>query len=578
MTLTHIVQYQALEFFYEGVNSRIYTAWDSENGIRVILKCFAPDRQDAYLREMSAAFGINHPHINRCVDAVYLQEEQRSCIVYEFIGGGSVRDCLHQHTRLTPDEVFHCLRDVLHALHYIHAKGFIHCDLKPENILLRGEINAAHNYLLSDLGAAASIKEAYTGSHTMSSPAYVAPERLYGRFTPSSDLYSLGVIGYELASGQRPFHGEVAHIIRAHVNETPDFTCIPHPYLRAFITRLMDKEPLQRGTAQQALQQLERFEEGATQLVDTAVAVAQTLQIAPPPVQVCAIDITATPDWQYTLGYRLDKLLVFTFKQGALLGLGNDNNLVLSVHPTKQAEFLLANTPQVKAQSAHSLVYAQRDGLFLLNLEQGKPYCVHRPGQALTAFDVRDKYVLWSSAENCHLYNAETDSQHTYRNQNYLLPPVLYLLEDGFFVSSESYMNQQLVLRDAHTEIIYTWMLDGPIVLCQEIGGVLLAITLSVDAQNRYTLWRLVRDQAVLKYRLPDDLAHYCATAAQIFWVTTQGKIYACDADFTPYTVAQLALARVDLFHISLDHRFIVAAYYQEEHAQIALWKNQHLQ
>ena len=567
-------QYQALELFYESPNSRIYKAWDPASGKHVLLKCFPPERQDAYMREMSAAFGIEHPHINRCLDAVYLAEENRSCMVYEFIAGGSLREYLQQHSALPPEEVFNCLQDILKALEYIHGKGFIHCDLKPENILLRKR-GGRTRYILGDLGAAASIREAQTGGHTQSSPAYVAPERLYDRFTPSSDLYSLGVIGYELATGQRPFSGDTAQIARAHLSETADFARISHPYLREFIARLMDKEPVQRSSAEQALHHLQQFAAGAPLAVDAPAAQDAALRIAPPPPAAHAIALKRrAADVQMQLEYRLDKLLVFNVEEQVVLGLGYDNNLAVSADPAQRPWYLLANANPVQAQGVHSLAYANRSGVFWLDLQKREQVRLCGTCRDSTAFDVRDVYTLWSTTESVHVYHRGTDAQLSYRRPTYLMRPQLHLLEDGNFAVSEGYMNQTLVLRGADTEKRMVWELDGPIVLCRENAGVLLVMTMNMLDRSRYSLWRLEQGQAVARLDLPETLVQYCHTVGQVFWVTAAGELFACGPELSPVLVGQLPLERIDLLEISLDHRFIAVAHYQGAKTRVQVWEN----
>lgn len=573
MSTDAVDRYQLEELFYESQNSRIYKAWDEEAQQSVALKCFPPERHDAYLREMSAAFGIRHPNINQCLDTLYLEDEKRPCMVYEFIEGGNLRAYLRQRVALPSEEVFRCLQDILKALRYIHNQGFIHCDLKPENILLRKLPDGKIQYILSDLGAAASIREAHAGTHTMSSPAYAAPERLYERFSPSSDLYSLGVIAYEILTGHRPFVGSTQEIARAHLSELPDFARISHPYLREFIARLMDKEPHQRSDAEQALHSLRQLQNGAS--LDAAATLNSTLQV--PPMEYSRRDIQ-TPELnsilQAQLDYRLDRLLVFNLRDCPLLGLGHDNNLALQTEPDKQPLYLLTNAHPLKMQTAHCLLYAGRSSVFMLDLAEREHHCLHQDCHDLTAFDARDDYLLWCTQESGHLYQRQRDQEVSYRNPNYLMRPVLHLLDEGNFASSEGYMNQNLVIRDAQTQLLQRWILDGPIVQCQSDGDQLLVLTMGMNEASHYSLWALGPGDSSDRIRLPETLVQYCATGRQLFWVTAMGELYCCKANLRPSFIGWLPPERIDLLSISLDHRFIAVGHHQATLTRIQVWQN----
>jgi serine/threonine-protein kinase len=568
-------QYQDPVLFYESQNSRIYKARDIDNELDVILKCFPPERQDAFLREMSAAFGIEHPNINNCLDTLYLEAENRSCMVYEFIPGGSLRGYLQEHGALPSEEVFQCLKDILKALEYVHHKGFIHCDLKPENILLREQASGEIQYILADLGAAASIREAHEGTHTMSSPAYAAPERLYDRFTPSSDLYSLGVIGFELATGQRPFSGNTTQIARAHLNDTADFARISHPYLREFIARLMDKEPIQRSTAENALHSLTQFENGYSAEFNTQETTPTLHQVKQSRPTLRGVRLTTqAPCSQTELDYRLDKLLMFQINDEPLVGLGYDNNLSLFAALDKAPRYLLANADPVKPQSEHSLLYASRGKLYCLDLKNRKHLCIYDTEANINAFDARGEYIVWSTTESVHSYNRHSNEGASYRNSNYLMRPVLCALEEGCFACSEDYMNQTLVLRDAKMQKQQAWELDGPIVMCQQLADVLLVVTMGMQDNSRYSLWRLGLNIESRQIELPDALVQYCSTPSQFFWVTALGELYACGPSLIPKLIGKLPLERIDLLHVSLDHHYISAASHHGGYSRLQIWEN----
>jgi len=156
-------------------------------------------------------------------------------LVLEYCEAGTLRS--HLNTLFTAprslslDETQSLLSDILSGLSHLHSKGFTHGDLKPENILLthptaealtsKGTSAAQLTAKLSDFGSAREIAQAgsphfFTAHAELGSPTYTAPERFAGRTSPLSDLYSVGVILYELLLGDRPFSGTAAELQDAH--------------------------------------------------------------------------------------------------------------------------------------------------------------------------------------------------------------------------------------------------------------------------------------------------------------------------------------------------------------------------
>src|SRR5213078_1275438 len=136
------------------------------------------------------------------VDGIYY-------MVMEYVRGRSVRELLNAGGRLAPAQAADILRQTLAALEHAHAKGIVHRDLKPENILITTEGVVK----LTDLGLArafADAKSTRAGAVT-GTVQYLSPEQIRGEpADPRSDLYALGIVGYELLTGRLPFTGETA--------------------------------------------------------------------------------------------------------------------------------------------------------------------------------------------------------------------------------------------------------------------------------------------------------------------------------------------------------------------------------
>jgi serine/threonine-protein kinase PpkA len=133
----------------------------------------------------------------------------------EYCGGGSLKRRIA--TGLAPDEAFRLMRDMAGALGALHDAGILHRDLKPTNVLFRDDGSLA----LIDFGLAkqAALRAEFTGAGTIfGTPYYVSPEQGHGETVDErGDLYSLGVVFYEMLTGQKPYTGETAlAVIIAH--------------------------------------------------------------------------------------------------------------------------------------------------------------------------------------------------------------------------------------------------------------------------------------------------------------------------------------------------------------------------
>ncbi|HSD48613.1 MAG TPA: Stk1 family PASTA domain-containing Ser/Thr kinase, partial [Actinomycetota bacterium] len=204
-------RYHITERIASGGMGEVYRAQDAvlarEVAIKVLHRSLASDQGfvDRFRREARAAATLNHPNIVTvfdwgAVDGVYY-------MVMEYVHGRSVREILNARGALAPGQTAAVLDQTLAALEHAHAKGIVHRDLKPENIL----ITTDGVVKLTDLGLArafADAKNTRAGSVT-GTVQYLAPEQIRGEpADPRSDLYSLGIVAYELLTDRIPFTGE----------------------------------------------------------------------------------------------------------------------------------------------------------------------------------------------------------------------------------------------------------------------------------------------------------------------------------------------------------------------------------
>ncbi len=567
-------RYRPTETIYQSPNGEICCAEDGETGLTVILKCFPARQQQLYLREMAAAFGISHPNINRCLDTFY-QDDGRPCMVYEYIAGGNLRGWLEQHGALDDDTVLSCLRDVLEALQHLHGLGMIHCDIKPENVLVRLD-DAGHpaSFVLADLGAAAPLREARESHHTTASPAYVAPERLYDKFSFSSDLYSLGIMGFELLTGHRPFEGGASTLARAHLGKRPAIGEIAQPDWRDFIERLLEKEPLARIGVDSALEILQGWETGLERTVahDARLPNKKVTQVRASALEK-SLPLAELSRWRVVAAFephhQPENLWVFNRGGVPLLGLHYSGHTEFLSLPAGQSWQRLIGTGALKSLGSQRLAYATQSRIFSLDLASKQRVLLKESCEDIVHFDLSGDYLVWCNETSTHLCDLRNGGETVCRLTHYLMRPQLCLLPNGHFFASEGYMNHEVLLRDLKGEACQRWTLDGPVLAFSGQNQSGLALVLSMTQSGRHTLWHLNQDGSAHSFSPNGELSAYCCMLGQFFWATRDGEVYRCGLALLPQLVGQLPDSPT-LFHFSTDYRFLAAATGQG----VTLWEN----
>ena len=277
---------------------------------------------------------------DRLVNVFDLAEaEGHVFLVMELVDGGSLRELLAEQTPLEIDRAVELATELLHALGDLHDHGVLHRDVKPANVL----VDTAGRLRLADFGLARSLQPEtrLTASDTMlGTAAYLFPER--GReLTPAADLYSFGVVFFEMLSGRLPFEaGDPVDLLKAHLQATPPKLRrlrpeVP-PWLAAIVERLLEKRPEDRfqsaGEVLAAMERRGRRRGARWQIVAAAVmAAAATFGVsswrdsltlespnddwkAPPALAVGAEPSTATIDPEQ------DQSVIVVAEDGSLLG------------------------------------------------------------------------------------------------------------------------------------------------------------------------------------------------------------------------------------------------------------------
>jgi class 3 adenylate cyclase/CheY-like chemotaxis protein len=205
-----------------------------------------------FLQEYELISQIRHPHVATIFDRG--QTDTHAYIVMEYLAGGDLRQRLEH--PLAPEQALEYLRQIAEALVAIHARGVVHRDLKPDNIMLRED----GTLVLSDFGIAKDLSR--TLSHTrygegLGTPYYLSPEQAQGgKVDQRSDLYSLGVMLFEMLTGDKPYHADDGpELLRKHVQEPVPTLPAPLARLQPLLQRLMAKTQDERfATSEEALQ------------------------------------------------------------------------------------------------------------------------------------------------------------------------------------------------------------------------------------------------------------------------------------------------------------------------------------
>ena len=216
-----IGHYRIVRSLGMGGTSLVFLAQDINLQRDVALKLFQPregETQDflrRFAREARVVAQLDHSNILPVYD--YGEEHDRAYLVMPLMSGGSLRDFLRTRRTLPPQEAVAMLAPILQALQYAHERGLIHRDIKPGNILFKADgtpmladfgLVKVTSTSMNDATAIMSETTSMTGHAIAGTPDYMAPEQITGKVVPASDIYSMGIVLYEMLTGIRPFSAD----------------------------------------------------------------------------------------------------------------------------------------------------------------------------------------------------------------------------------------------------------------------------------------------------------------------------------------------------------------------------------
>ncbi|MGC8762724.1 MAG: serine/threonine-protein kinase [Acidobacteriota bacterium] len=294
-------RYQVQEVIGKGAMGVVYLAYDPQIGRRVALKTIRPaegaraeevaESRERFQREARAAGSLLHPHIVTVFDV--FEDRGTLYIAMEYVQGRLLEAFCSKNNLLPMDRAVRLVAQGLSALHYAHRRGIVHRDIKPANLMV---LEDEETLKVMDFGVARE-----EGAHltqkgfVVGTPHYMSPEQIEGRpLDGRSDVFSMGVVLYELLCGERPFPGEsISTVIYRVLHDSPTPLRELNPRIPRDIARIVDralaKDPGRRFPSAQAfeealLQFLETgsWEEDATPAVEETVPTGESI-LPPPP-------------------------------------------------------------------------------------------------------------------------------------------------------------------------------------------------------------------------------------------------------------------------------------------------------
>ncbi len=261
-------RYEILEHVGGGGMADVYKAHDLTLdrivAVKILHAQLASDANFLYRfqQEAQAAARLSHPNIVSIYDVG--EDKGVHYIIMEYVAGETLKDMIEREGNLQVEDALRIAREIASALSHAHMNNLVHCDIKPHNILVMpdGRVKVA------DFGIARAITSStmtYNGN-VVGSVHYFSPEQAKGtQITPKSDVYSLGVVLYEMLTGRLPFTGETTvSVALKHLQEEPSAPReikpeIP-PIVEAIVIKAMAKDPVERFTSSEMIEDIRQAE------------------------------------------------------------------------------------------------------------------------------------------------------------------------------------------------------------------------------------------------------------------------------------------------------------------------------
>src|SRR2546421_6908333 len=275
---TFLGRYETIRLLGEGGMGRVYLARQLDLGRQVVVKVMHdhiandPNFRKRFERETLLMARFQHPYVVTLYDAS-LNDPEGPCIVMEYIKGVTLDTLLHRNNRLGAPRVPRLLSQLCEALFAAHNEGIVHRDLKPANLMVVDADSPYEKVKVMDFGLAKLIdspgrpmfdSKVTNNDFAVGTPGYISPEQVRGEeMDHRSDLYSVGVIVFELLTGRLPFTGgETMDVLLAHATQPPPSfadigaACWVPPAVEEVVQRCLAKDPGDRPASARDLAEL----------------------------------------------------------------------------------------------------------------------------------------------------------------------------------------------------------------------------------------------------------------------------------------------------------------------------------
>ena len=302
-TIESLGKYEIKRPLGRGAMGTVYEGWDPIIARRVAIKTVKlpenaddPETEEAlarFRREAQAAGRLIHPNIVGVFD--YGETNDLAYIVMEFVDGPPLKNLLDKQERFALADIVKVMDDLLAGLQFSHERGVVHRDIKPANVML----TSAGQAKIADFGIARIESSSMTQAGTLlGTPAYMSPEQFMGQVVDArSDIYSSGVLLYQLLTGERPFEGGLSAIMHKALNTEPvwpsQLSVTAPPAFDAVVKRAMAKRPEDRFPSATAFAEAIRGAINAPVVLPaesedeaTMVSAAAPVPAPPPPAPV----------------------------------------------------------------------------------------------------------------------------------------------------------------------------------------------------------------------------------------------------------------------------------------------------
>jgi beta-lactam-binding protein with PASTA domain/predicted Ser/Thr protein kinase len=296
-------RYQVVRKLGAGGMANVYLAEDQELGRRVAIKILnerhANDEQfvERFRREAKNAAALSHPNIVSIYDRG--EAEGTYYIAMEYLDGRSLKELIVSRGPAPLNVAIEYVRQILSALRFAHRHGIVHRDIKPHNVL----VDADGRVKVTDFGIArAGASQMTEAGSIVGTAQYLSPEQARGTGVDQrSDLYSLGIVLYELVTGKLPFNGDTpVEIAMKHLSQMPELPSTIRPELPReldlVVTRALAKDPDERyQSAEEMDADLERLARGAAVSAETEESATQIMRAPTGPMAATAATMIVPP-------------------------------------------------------------------------------------------------------------------------------------------------------------------------------------------------------------------------------------------------------------------------------------------